>query len=87
VASSRYGRGWDLMNSQLAQLADVQSRLDEAILQLRLQQRLVAALDCPHNRATLVMLLTNGLRVFCWLEDQYNGLLELIGEERPLPRN
>jgi len=75
------------MHSHLAQLADVQTRLDEAIQQLRQQQRLVANLDCPHKRAVLVMLLTNGLRVYCWLEDQHNGLLELIGEERPLPRH
>jgi len=32
------------------------------------------------------MLLSNGLRVFCWLEDQRDGLKKQIGEFLPLPR-
>jgi len=34
-----------------------------------------------------VMLLANGLRIYCWLEDQHNGLLEQIGEDRLLPKS
>jgi hypothetical protein len=75
------------MQTHLAQLADVEARLQEAIRELRQQQSLVPDLDCAHHRAALVMLLASGLRIYCWLEDQHHGLLERIGEDHPLPRN
>jgi hypothetical protein len=75
------------MQTHLAQLADVETRLQEAIRELRQQQSLMPDLDCPYRRAALVMLLARGLRTYCWLEDQHNGLLERIGEDNPLPRN
>ncbi len=76
----------DGMQTHLWQLADIESRLQDAVVQLRQQQNLVGSLDCPHSRRALVMLLASGLRIYCWLEDQHNGLLERIGEEQPLPR-
>jgi len=75
------------MQTHLAQLADIEHRLAEAVRQLRQQQHLAPHLDCPQAREALLMLLTNGLRAYCWLCDQHNGILERIGEERPLPRN
>jgi len=74
------------MQTYMFQLADVRKRLDDAIYHLREQQSLVLDIDCPRYHATLLMLLSNGLRVFCWLEDQHNGLLERIGEYLPLQR-
>jgi len=75
------------MQSHFAQLVDVEARLCDAVRELRVQQSLVPAVDSLQSHAALTMLLANGLRVYCWLEDQHNGLLERIGEEYPLPRN
>lgn len=72
------------MQTYIVQLTDVQMRLEDAIHHLREQQNLVLDIDCQQNHAALVMLLSNGLRIFCWLEDQNNGLLERIGEYLPL---
>jgi hypothetical protein len=74
------------MQTHLWQLADVETRLQDAVQQLRQQQSLVSELDCPQSRRSIALLLANGLRVYCWLEDQHNGLLERIGEDHPLPR-
>jgi hypothetical protein len=74
------------MQTHLWQLADVETRLEDAVYQLRQQQSLVPNFDCAQSRQALALLLTNGLRVYCWLEDQHNGLLERIGEDHPLPR-
>lgn len=75
------------MQSHFGQLADVKARLQDAVGELRRQQSLVPTIDCPQSRDALTMLLANGLRVYCWLEDQHNGLLERIGEDRPLARD
>jgi len=75
------------MQSHLAQLADVKTRLRDAVRELRMQQSLLPNIDYAESRAMLTMLLANGLRVYCWLEDQHNGLLERIGEDYPLPRD
>jgi len=74
------------MEAHLAHLADVQNRLDEAVHHLRRQRSLFSDIDCPQTREALLMLLSNGLRVFCWLEDQRDGLKKQIGEFLPLPR-
>jgi hypothetical protein len=74
------------MHTHLWQLADVETRLQDAVHQLRQQQNLVGELDCPLHRRSLALLLANGVRAYCWLEDQHNGLLERIGEDYPLPR-
>jgi hypothetical protein len=74
------------MQEYQSELADVDTRLDDAVVHLREQQRLAPGIDCPQSRPALLMLLSNGLRVFCWLEDQRNGLLERIGEFLPLKR-
>lgn len=62
------------MQTYIAQLVDINKRLDDAIDHLREQQSLVPDIDCPRSHAALLMLLSNGLRVFCWLEGQRNGL-------------
>ena len=74
------------MQALLSQLADVQKRLDDAVCHLREQRRLFTDIDCPQTRRALLMLLSNGLRIFCWLEDQRDGHLEQVGEYLPLPR-
>ncbi len=75
------------MQTHLAQLADVEARLQQAIRDLRQQQGLVPELAGLHNHQALALLLANGLRAYGWLSDQHNGLLERIAEELPLPRN
>jgi hypothetical protein len=74
------------MEAHLSHLADVQNRLDEAVRHLQRQRNLFPDIDRTQTRGALLMLLSNGLRVFCWLEDQRNGLIEQIGEYLPLPR-
>ena len=62
------------MQAYISQWADINKRLHDAINQLREQQRLVLDIDCPRSRQALLMLLSNGLRVYCWLEDQRRRL-------------
>ena len=75
------------MQSHFAQLADVKARLNDAVHELRAQQSLAPDIDCARSRAAFTMLLANGLRIYCWLADQHNSLLERIGEDYPLPRD
>jgi hypothetical protein len=65
---------------KLSRLTDVQARLDEAVEHLREQQNLVSGADSPRTHALLIKLLSNGLRLYCWLEDQRDGLIEQLGE-------
>ena len=74
------------MHSHLSQLADIQERIEDARDQLREQQSLIAEIDSPQNHTTLIILLSNGLRIFCWLEDQKNALMKRVREYLPLPR-
>jgi hypothetical protein len=74
------------MNSHLSQLADIEDRIEDARHQLHEQQSLIAKIDNPQNHTTLIILLSNGLRVYCWLEDQKNALMRRVREYLPLPR-
>jgi hypothetical protein len=62
------------MQAYISQLADINKRLHDAINQLREQQRLVSDIDCPRRHQALLMLLSNGLRVYCWMQDQRRKL-------------
>lgn len=74
------------MHSNPSQLADVQNRLEDARNQLHEQQSLISEIDNAQNHTTLIMLLSNGLRIFCWLEDQRNALMRRVREYLPRPR-
>jgi hypothetical protein len=71
------------MQTHLTELADVETRLQHAVGELRIQQGLLPSLDCPQWRAPLAMLLANGLRAYGWLEDQQFGLVRRLAEEQP----
>jgi hypothetical protein len=62
------------MEANNSQLADVNERLGEAIQNLRAQENLVNEIDCPRWRQPLLMLLSNGLRVYYWLVSQQRKL-------------
>ena len=81
----RYGRGGEgiVMQTHLTQLADVETRLQHAVGELRTQQSLLSSLDCPQWRGPLAMLLANGLRAYGWLEDQQSSLMRRLAEELP----
>ena len=74
------------MNSYLSRLVDVDARLADAVDQLREQLRLLPGIDDPQSHPALRLLLSNGLWVFCWLEDQRNALTERLGEYFPRAR-
>jgi hypothetical protein len=74
------------MQTDMSQLADINKRLEDAIHHLREQQALMPDIDCPRRHQALLMLLSNGLRVYCWLKAQHRGLKERIGEYLPLQR-
>jgi hypothetical protein len=76
------GEGY-FMQTPLAQLADVETRLQHAVGELRIQQSLLSDLDFPECRRLLAMLLGNGLRAYDWLEDQHFGLMRRLAEEPP----
>jgi hypothetical protein len=71
------------MQTHLTQLADVETRLQLAVGELRTQQSLLSGLDCPQCHALLAMLLANGLHAYDWLEDQHFGLMRRLAEELP----
>lgn len=68
----------------LRQLTEAELRLDEALNHLREQQDLVGDADCHRTHTALVKLLSNRLRLYCYLEGQRNGLIEQLGENLPL---
>jgi hypothetical protein len=74
------------MDAYVDQLTDVQKRLSEAVDNLREQQDLVEEVDCPQSHHALLMLLSNGLRLYYWLEDQDRRLREKIGLAPPRNR-
>ncbi len=47
------------MQSYISQLADINKRLQDAVNQLREQQKLVSDIDCPRRHQALLMLLSN----------------------------
>ncbi len=62
------------MQAYISQLADINKRLHDAINHLREQQRLVSDIDGPRRHQALLMLLSNGLRVYCWMQNQRRKL-------------
>jgi hypothetical protein len=62
------------MQAYISQLTDINKRLHDAINQLRKQQRLVSDIGCPRSHQALLMLLSNGLRVYCWMQGQRRKL-------------
>jgi hypothetical protein len=62
------------MQAYNSQLDDINKRLYDATKQLREQQWLVPGIDCPRLHQALRMLLSNGLRVYCWMQDQRRKL-------------
>ena len=63
-----------LMQAYNSQLADIEERLEDATQHLRVQQTLVPDIDCPRIHRKLLMLLANGLHVYCWLNEQRRRL-------------
>jgi hypothetical protein len=61
-------------------LADISKRLEDATNQLREQQSLVSHIGCPRRHRALLMLLSNGLRVYYWMRDQRRRLQEQTGK-------
>jgi hypothetical protein len=74
------------MRAYISQLNDIHKRLAEVVLHLREQQSLMADIDCPRSHQALLMLLSNGLRIYCRLKNQQQGLLEKVAEQLPLRR-
>ena len=72
------------MNKCFSRLADINERLQEATDHLREQQSLVPDIDYPRSHQALLMLLSNGLRVYCWLQDQRRALHKNIGKSFPI---
>ena len=62
------------MQAYNSQLADINKRLHDAVNQLRQQQWLVSRIDCPRWHEAFRMLLSHGLRVYCWMQDQRRKL-------------
>lgn len=62
------------MQAYNSQLADIEERLEDATQHLRVQQTLVPDIDCPRIHRKLLMLLANGLHVYCWLNEQRRRL-------------
>jgi hypothetical protein len=62
------------MRTHNSHLADINERVEDAIQHLRAQQALVPKIDCPRIHRALLMLLSNGLREYFWLERQRREL-------------
>ncbi len=68
-------------------LADIDRRLDDAIIQLREQQAMVAIIDCEHDdQALLLSLLSSVLEQFYSLQNHRKAVLRqyplLAGDAR-----
>lgn len=74
------------MQTVLGELADIDRRLDDAIVQLREQQAMVAIIDCEReDQAVLLSLLSSVLEQFYNLQSHRKALLKL-DPARPLER-
>ena len=72
------------MQTVLSELADIDRRLDDAIVQLRKQQAIVANIDCEReDQAVLVSLLSSVLEQFYSLQNHRKAVLKL-DPSRPL---
>jgi hypothetical protein len=65
------------MRAHNSQFADINERIEDVIQHLRVQQTLVPDIDCPRIHQALLMLLSNGLRVYFWLEHQRRGFRKI----------
>ncbi|MDO9414387.1 MAG: hypothetical protein Q7T81_17590 [Pseudolabrys sp.] len=72
------------MQSYISELVEIEKGLDHAVVHLREQQSLVAGLDSPCSRPALLLLLSSGLRMYCWLEDRQRAIAEEIAGFRPV---
>jgi hypothetical protein len=67
------------MHTVLGELADIDRRLDDAIIQLREQQAMVAIIDCEHeDQAILLSLLSSVLEQFYGLQNHRKALLKRV---------
>jgi hypothetical protein len=72
------------MHTVLGELADIDRRLDDAIIQLCEQQAMVAIIDCEHeDQAILLSLLSSVLEQFYGLQNHRKALLKRV-PSRPL---
>lgn len=66
------------MHTLSGQLADIDRRLDDAIVQLREQQAMVAIIDCDRqDQAVLLSLLSSVLEQFYSLQNHRKAVLRL----------
>ncbi len=70
------------MHAYNSLLVDIKKRLEDAIQQLRVQQNILANIRSPRSHQALLMLLSNGLRVYYWLQNQRRRLTHA---ERKIP--
>jgi hypothetical protein len=64
------------MQTKLRELADIDRRLDDAIVQLREQQAMVALIDCEHEtNSVLLSLLSSVLEQFYSLQNHRKAVL------------
>jgi hypothetical protein len=65
------------MQTVLGELADIDRRLDDAIVQLREQQAMVAIIDCEReDQAVLLSLLSSVLEQFYSLQNHRKAVLK-----------
>jgi hypothetical protein len=72
------------MQTALRELADIDRRLEDAIVQLREQQAMVAVIDCERDdQAVLLSLLSSVLEQFYNLQNHRKAVLRRV-PSRPL---
>jgi low affinity Fe/Cu permease len=72
------------MTTELRDLADIDRRLDDALVQLREQQAMVALIDSEHdNKGVLLRLLSSVLEQFYSLQKHRRAVLKR-DQSRPL---
>lgn len=73
------------MQTELGELADIDRRLDDAIVQLREQQAMVAIIDCEReDQAVLLSLLSSVLEQFYSLQNHRKAaVLKLDASRSP----
>jgi hypothetical protein len=70
------------MSDKIQQLAEMESRFNDAIAQLHEQHVLIATLDCRQvNLDAFLVLLSDALRQFRLLEMQRKAVIQSIGAE------
>ena len=73
------------MQTELGELADIDRRLDDAIVQLREQQAMVAIIDCEReDQAVLLSLLSSVLEQFYSLQNHRKAAVLKLDASRPL---